>query len=401
MAQKLTAVTVKNLKPETEKYEVMDADNPGFGVWVYPSGKKAFIYAYRCNQRKGRITLDGPGLAEARDQYRELRALVRKGIDPKVQRTEERRQQEQDLTFGRLAERYLAEYASHKRSGNEDKRLLNHDALPRWKNVKAKDIRRRDVQDMLKVIVDRGALVAANRTLAVVRRVFSWGIEQDLIETTPCAGIKAPSKEIPEDRVLTDAEITTFWNDLKLSVPIHTVLKLELLLAQRIGEVRGMRWDELDMKEKIWTLTPDRTKNETVHLIPLSEKAVELIETMKPLSETSEYVFASPKASRKNATAASVRNPIRIDSISTALDRAIKDTGLAHFSSHDLRRTAATKISALGHTDDLIGRILNHKNRTVTARYNRHSYLPEKRAALEKWALHLDSLVSPVLTEAP
>jgi hypothetical protein len=183
MAQKLTAVTVKNLKSESKKYDVMDADNPGFGVWVYPSGKKTFIYAYRCNQRKGRVTLDAPGLAEARDQYRELRALVRKGIDPKLQRVEERRQQEQDLTFGRLADRYLKEYATRKRSGGEDARLLEHDVLPRWRQIKAKDIRRRDVQEMLKAIVDRGAEVTANRTLAVTRKVFNWGIEQDLIET--------------------------------------------------------------------------------------------------------------------------------------------------------------------------------------------------------------------------
>ena len=215
----------------------MDAENLGFGVWVYPSGKKAFIYAYRCNGQKGRITLDSENLAEAREQYRELRQLVRRGINPQEQRAEERRQQEQELTFEKLSERYLAEYACQKRSGDEDARLLKYDALPRLGNLKAKDIRRRDVQEMLKAIVDRGAPTTANRTLAVTRKVFNWGIEQDLIETTPCAGVKAPSKERSSDRVLSDSEIHAFWNDLNLSVPIHNALKLELLLAQRIGEV--------------------------------------------------------------------------------------------------------------------------------------------------------------------
>lgn len=396
MAEKLTAVTVRNLKPEATKKEVMDADNPGFGVWVYPSGKKAFIYAYRCNGNKGRITLTATTLAEARDEYRELRKLVRQGINPQQQKAEVRRQAEQDLTFGDLSERYLKEYATHKRSGDQDSRLLSYDVLPRWKQLKAKDIKRRDVQEMLKAIVDRGAGVTANRTLAVVRRIFNWGIEQDLVESTPCAGVKAPAKERARDRVLTNAEITTFWNDLDLSLAIHTALKLELLLAQRIGEILGMRWDELNLEENIWTLTPDRTKNETVHLVPLSDKAVDLINEMQISSGTSGYVFVSPRAPRSNPVSASEdRNPIRIDSVGTALDRAIEKAGLAHFSSHDLRRTAATNISALGYTDDLIGRILNHKNRTVTARYNRHSYLPEKREALEKWAEHLESLVLP------
>ena len=400
MSAKLTAVSVKNLKPQDKKYEVMDADNPGFGVWIYPSGKKAFIYAYRCQGRKGRLTLVGTNLAEARDEYRDLRKLVKQGIDPKQQKAEARRKADQELTFGDLSGRYLKEYAPHKRSGDQDSRLLNHDVLPLWKQIKAKNIRRRDVQEMLKAIVDRGATVIANRTLAVVRKVFNWGIEQDLIETSPCTGVKAPSKEVAADRVLTDAEIAAFWTDADLSPPIHTALKLELLLAQRIGEILGMRWDELDLEQKLWTLTPDRTKNETVHLVPLPAEAVTLIEGMKVLSGSSEYVFASPRAPRSGATAEKLQHPIRVDSVVTALARAIKEAGLAHFSSHDLRRTAATNISALGHTDDLIGRILNHKNRTVTGRYNRYSYLKEKREALEAWAARLGTLVSRDLQAA-
>ena len=402
MTQKITAVMVKNLKPQAKKYEVMDAENPGFGVWVYPSGKKAYIYAYRSNGRKGRISLTATPLADARDEYREQRKLVRQGIEPQQQKAEARRQAEQDLTFGDLSDRYLKEYASHKRSGDQDSRLLNFDVLPRWKQIKAKDIKRRDVQEMLKAIVDRGASVTANRTLSVVRRLFTWGIEQDLVETSPCAGVKAPSKERARDRVLTNAEIKIFWNDFDLSPAIHCVLKLEVLLAQRIGEILGMRWDELDLEEKIWTLTPDRTKNETVHLVPLSDRAVALIEEMRVLSASSDYVFASTRAPRSGLDSSKEeRKPIRIDSVGTALDRAIKKAGCAHFSSHDLRRTAATNISALGYTDDLIGRILNHKNRTVTARYNRHSYLPEKRTALEAWAAHLDNLTSLDMANLP
>ena len=210
----------------------------------------------------------------------------------------------------------------------------------------------------------------------------------------PCTGIKAPSKELAADRVLSESEIAAFWNELDLSPPIHTALKLELLLAQRIGEVLGMRWDELDLDKKLWTLTPDRTKNETVHLVPLPTQAVKLIEQMRILSGSSEYVFASPRPARSDATSGPLQHPIRGDSVSTALTRAIKEARIAHFSSHDLRRTAATNISALGHTDDLVGRILNHKNRTVTGRYNRYSYLDEKREALDAWAGQLDMFVS-------
>ena len=156
-----------------------------------------------------------------------------------------------------------------------------------------------------------------------------------------------------------------------------------------------MRWDELDREQKIWTPTPDRTKNETVHLVPLTGPAISLIETMQVLNGSTPYVFASPRRTNGTDTnAGQERNPIRTDSVGTALTRALDEAGITHFSSHDLRRTAATNISALGYTDDLIGRILNHKNRTVTARYNRHSYLDEKRAALEAWANRLDEITA-------
>ncbi|WP_322789110.1 tyrosine-type recombinase/integrase [Thiohalocapsa halophila] len=86
--------------------------------------------------------------------------------------------------------------------------------------------------------------------------------------------------------------------------------------------------------------------------------------------------------------------PIRGDSVTTALTRAIQAAEKEHFSSHDLRRTAATNISALGYPDEMVGRILNHVNRTVTARYNRHAHLDEKRQALEAWAARLRGFVS-------
>jgi integrase len=395
MPEKLTAVSIRNLKPGPKKYEVMDADNPGFGVWVYPSGLTKFIYAYRCNHRKGRITLTASTLSAAREEYRQLRPLVREGIDPQQKKAADRAAREQDLTFGRLAERYLAEYAPNKRSGDEDARLLNYDVLPRWKNRKAKEISRRDVQEMLKSIIDRGAATTANRTLAVTRKVFNWGIEQDLIETSPCTGVKPPSKEIRSDRVLSNTEIYAFWNDLDLSPPMYTALKLQLLLGQRIGEVLGMRWDELDFDQNLWTLAGDRTKNGAVHIVPLTDQAVSLIEDMRILSEPTPFVFASPRRTTSKAPHPSQeREPIRTDSAATALLRAADRAGIARFSSHDLRRTAATNISALGYGEDLIAQILNHKNRSVTARYNRHSYLSEKREALEAWASRLDELTA-------
>ena len=113
----------------------MDADNPGFGVWLYPSGKRAFIYAYRLHGKKGRITLHASGLSEARDEYRELRKLVRQGIDPQQQKAEERRKREQDLTFGQLADKFIDDELSRKseKYARNAASALNNDPIKHWK----------------------------------------------------------------------------------------------------------------------------------------------------------------------------------------------------------------------------------------------------------------------------
>ena len=151
-----------------------------------------------------------------------------------------------------------------------------------------------------------------------------------------------------------------------------------------------MNWTLIRKSGRLHPTAP-RTRQCT--LVPLTDPAISLIETMQVLNGSTPYVFASPRRTNSADTnAEQQRNPIRPDSVGTALTRALDDIGLGHFSSHDLRRTAATNISALGYGDDLIGRILNHKNRTVTARYNRHSYLDEKREALAKWSARLQTI---------
>ncbi|MEE4144746.1 MAG: tyrosine-type recombinase/integrase [Halieaceae bacterium] len=383
----LTALTVKALTPKPAKYEHMDADNPGFGVAVMPNGRKSFIYRYRVGGRTGtlrRMTLgsvDNTSLKDARAAYLNLKNQVGEGVDPLDAKAQARREEEQDLTFGALAQRYLSQYAAHKRTGAEDERILKHDVLPRWDKLKAKAIRKREVVALLDKIVERGASTQANRTFACVRKLFNWAAQKDLVESSPCAGVKAPSREKTKDRVLTDDEIRAFWNLSGLSPRMKAALRLQLLLGQRIGEVVGMRWDELDTTARLWTLPAERAKNMIVHTIPLTDTALEILEEQRLLRDGNDpYVFPAHAGKAEH---------LRTDSIGTALTRAIRAAGLAHFTAHDLRRTAATRISGAGTSREVLRKILNHVDRSVTARYDRYRYDNEKRVALECWAATL------------
>jgi integrase len=392
----LTATAIKALAPRPAKYEHMDPDNPGFGIAVSPNGAKAYIYRYRIGGRGGtlrRITLGKVGstsLKNARDAYHEARKQMDAGTDPLEAKAEARRQEEQDLTFGKLAEQYLAQYAAQKRTGAEDERILNHDVLPKWAKLKAKGIKKRDVVALLDKIVERGATTQANRTFACIRKVFNWAAQKDLVESSPCAGIKAPAKENARDQVLTDEEIRQFWTLPGLSARMQAALRLQLLLAQRIGEVVGMRWSEIDDGNRLWTLPAERAKNKVVHTIPLTALALDILETLRDLhglrddADTNDFVFPAARGQAEH---------LRVDSIGTALTRAIKEAGIAHFTPHDLRRTAATRISGAGTTREVLRQILNHKDNSVTARYDRHRYDNEKREALEGWAVRLGEIV--------
>ena len=386
----LTVLAIKALPPKSAKYEHMDPDNPGFGVTVLPNGKKSYIYRYRIGGRGGtlrRMTLgpvDSTLLKDARAAYQKSRQQVGEGIDPLEAKAQARREEEQDLTFGALAQQYLSQYAVHKRTGAEDKRILKHDVLPRRGKLKAKTIRKRDVVVLLDKILERGASTQANRTLACVRKLFNWAAQKDLVEANPCAGIKAPSKEKTKDRVLSDDEIHTFWNLAGLSPRIKAALRLQLLLGQRVGEVVGMRWDELDTTARLWTLPAERAKNMIVHTTPLTDTALKILEEQRLLREGDDpYVFPARTGKAEH---------LRTDSVGTALTRAIRAAGLPHFTAHDLRRTTATRISGAGTSREVLRQILNHVDRSVTARYDRYRYDNEKREALEGWAATLKAI---------
>lgn len=386
----ITTIAVKKLKPKTRIYEHMDKTRPGFGVRVHTTGAKSFIYRYRINGRLRRITLgacDDIDLKEAHSRYRDNSDSRAQGVDPLDKKFEAKIKKQQDLSFRLLAKIYLEKHAIKKRTSKEDERILNHDVLPKWQHRKAKAIHKRDVIALIDNVVERGAPIQANRTLSCVRKIFNFAVEKDLLEVSPCTAVKAPAAERTQDRVLSNDEIRLLWT-LSLSPKMLAALKLQLLLAQRIGEIVGMRWSEIDLPGKVWTLPAARTKNKALHVIPLVDTAIEILNDLSIFQTDSDFVFWSQK-----------REHIRVDSIGTALRRILNEVNASHFSSHCLRRTAATRLSGLKISREVLRQILNHKDQTVTGRYDWHRYDLEKRSALGDWERELLRIVDLRNTE--
>src|SRR5206468_2226579 len=210
------------------------------------------------------------GLADARKRANNAMLQVADGRDPAAEKVQRR----DEIIFDDLATQYIDEYAKkNKRTWKEDQRILQSDDVTRSiGKARAKDITRGQVRMLLETIVNRGAPYAANRIFSVIRMVFNWAIEREDvygIAISPCDHLSAPGEEEERTRVLADDELKLLWVEINAepSSLIQGIYKLLLLTAQRSGEVRGMRWDELDFEAKTWAIPGVRTKNRLSHVV--------------------------------------------------------------------------------------------------------------------------------------
>jgi integrase len=177
---------------------------------------------------------------------------------------------------------FVDRYAKPKtRDWRETKRMLDNEIAARWHRRRLSQINRAHVAEMLDEIIDRGAPIRANRVFAQFRKMCNWAIARGIIERNPCQGLSAPSPETKRDRVLSDNEARLVWQASDASGwPFGPIVKLLLLTGARRDEVAGMRWSELDLHEKTWTLPATRTKNKRPHQIPLCGDAVAIIDAL-------------------------------------------------------------------------------------------------------------------------
>jgi integrase len=369
---------LSHLKPGY-KAEYSDTETQGLRLRVWSSGFSwCFVYRVPGSRAVRRVTLGTypeMSLADARKAARELRTKVDKGNDPGAEIQERKK----IPTFAELSAEYLEKHAIHKRTRDEDERIINRELLPRWGSTRADKITRRDVIALLDTIQGRGAPIMANRTLALVRKIFNWALSRDILDATPCLRLKAPAPEKNRDRWLDDQEIRAVWEAFESELKSGALFKLLLLTGQRRGEVCAMRWDEIDLSTALWTIPPEKTKNGVRHVVPLSPPVVEILQGMP---RKSEWVFPSPCLRCGH-----------VQNLGKAHQRVQELAGV-RFHIHDLRRTAATGMARLGVDRVVIAKVLNHADPSVTAIYERHTYEQEKRRGLEKWAAHVMRLLN-------
>jgi integrase len=372
----------------------------------WPGGERTFVVRYHVEGRAKILSLGSypaMSLEEAHEAHAKARKQLGRGIDPieacrEESRLEQLARERRRVDNAVTARNVIAEWGWHWARANRKRpreavRLLRVYVATPWATRPVRDLVKRDAVLLLDKIKAR-APVMANRIHALASQVFTFGVSRDLIQSNPFLGVARPGgDESPRSRKLADAEIQSVWRGLetfKATEHVRLALKMILITAQRPGEVAGMRWDELD--GDMWTIPAARSKNGREHRVPLSALALELLEQLRPLAKDRPHVFPSVHTRQKR------ERPM----LELALSRALRNNrtedsvlGVPWFTPHDLRRSAASGMTALGISRLHVSKVLNHADRDVTGRvYDRNEYAAEKRTALDTWADHLQAIVT-------
>ena len=365
----LTDAKIAAIKPPPSgQDEHPDHKVTGLRLRVGAGGKKSWIVRRRVgakviNKKLGSYPPMGLGAARTAAE-RLIAALARDGSAEAV-----------DRTLRAVADHWIERVAKPKNnSWRLQQRRLEMHVLPILGERKISDIRRAHVLELLDGIEGQ---ILPDRVRAILKTVFRYAMSRDWIDGSPIEGIGRRGDDRARDRVLSMEEIGSIWGAATLSgFPFGQYTQILLLTAQRRTEVAAMRWVDVDLDDGIWTIPASETKSDRRHLVPLSAPAVGII---KALPRFGEFVFTSDGKTHISGYA---KGKCRLDSILEASGAKVASWRL-----HDLRRSAATHMVRLGVLEDVVGRVLNHAPKGVTAKvYALHTYAPEKRSALDRWA---------------
>lgn len=407
MPRNLSYRAITRLKPRAQQFEVMDAAFPGFGVIIYPSGAKSYVYRFR--DQLGRLRRDVLGpvndhlpLGRAREMYRDAKGARDAGLDPIAMKHEARAQKraalEQDsveiFTVGKLVDLYLAACKQQREVG-EKSRVLNHEDYAAMRKLEALRVTRHDAIEALARVRSR-AKVQYNRTRSYFRAMFEWGMtelrELDGLAGNPFARVPIEkAAENKKDRALSFSELVALHAVLDGADDRQraNVLRIVALTGLRPGYVCSLQWRWLELEGETPVLRLPKTKNERAYTVRLSKQVADLLGTIH--RGRSSYVFnASTKAGYldKRSVAAFVRDDI-------APRVKVEGKVIAKWTPHDLRRSVGTRLQQLGYRKELIdAAVLHHVEPGVKGTYLRYEYEEEGGVALQHLATHLESLRS-------
>lgn len=363
MKTRLTERKAAALAVKSSGYEVRDELVRGLVLRVGKKGQKVWeIIVQRGHSRK-RIrlgTFPGVSLKEAR---KAAEAAKEDAITPMKERGVK--------TVADLFARYADDRAPKMRAWRDVQSVWDNWAADRIGHVRLTDLTIHHGLDLRDHVAVRSSPLRASSVIRYLRPMFAWATDERYIDASPWSTLRAKEVALTRKRVLADVEWLKVWEAAKGEpYPFGPFVQALMLSAQRLSNVAEMRWDEI--AGDVWIIPADKMKatrveKATTHEVPLSSALADLI-ARQP--RNGPFVF-------------STRRDRPISPGSRQKERIAKAAGVFDWRFHDLRRTAATRMTEAGISRFIVERVLGHADRGVTAVYDRNAYRDEKRKALE------------------
>ena len=403
----LTDTAVRQAKPKEKDYSLTDAS--GLSLFVASKGAKAWHFRFSWHGKQPRISLGTypeTSLKEARELRDAARALVAKGIDPRIDRrqTQQAASASTENTFEAVAERWYAFKRprltnSAKGSAEQSRTYLDKDLIPALGKIPIADIRRGDVLAAVRRVEKRGALHVAEKCRTWLKQIFSYAIAEGLIDSNPATDLEVVAAVQPPVRnnpiLCGDAELKGFLVALRKfegSLFTSSAIRLLLLTGVRTGEVRSAAPSQFDLDAALWTIPPDavkqlrsrvRTEGDKIppYLVPLSRQAVEVVREVLAMTGRCKLLFTG----RNNPSKQMSENTV---------NAAIKRMGFGgKLTGHGLRGTISTALNEKGYESDWIEAQLSHAGEDkVRGSYNHARYVEQRRGMMQEWADYLDAV---------
>ena len=394
----LTDTKIKSLKPKDKVYKVADRD--GLYVSVSVAGTVTFRYDYRINGRRETLTIgkygsDGINLAEARERLMIARKQVSEGISPATEKRVERNKIRNADRFCVFAEKYLADVQLADSTKALRVATYERDIKDTFGNRLMTEITADEIRSHCEKIKERGAPSTAIFVRDLIANVYRYAIQRGHKFANPADEIANSSIATfkKRERVLTPREIKLFFNTLEETqsdFALKKAVKFILLTMVRKGELVNATWNEVDFKNKVWTIPAERMKAKRAHNVYLSEQALDLIIAFQIYSEGSPYLLPG----RINR-----RQPIANSSLNRVIANCIKfinkdEQRIDEFTVHDLRRTGSTLLHEMGFNSDWIEKSLAHEQQGVRAVYNKAEYAEQRKEMMQRWADQVDEWIN-------
>ncbi len=401
MRLKLSDYGIARLRPPaTGRLEVADLILPGLVLRITPRDVRSWSVAYKVRGEGGysdtgrplvgvqhRITLGRYpqlGLSAARDKARLLLATVLEGRDPRPERAKAH-QERRSNTVASVARRFIEQDASKTvESWQRIERTLEMHVLPTLGDKPIREVSRADIHELLDAVAEAAGPSAANGALKHMHRLFEFALDRELVDRNPAHKMKRKDLKPNGDvrRNLPDDALRAIWKAAgDIGYPAGPALRLLMLTGQRRNDITLMARGEVDVDRHLLEIPAARYKSRRDHQVPLVGPAWEIFNAL-PQQSDGDYLFSNRAG--KVAINGWAKDKAKIDKL----------TGpLAHWSLHDLRSTAESRMAEMGIVQEHRDAVLGHAKPGLQKTYNKFDYANEKVEALRRYGELLMEIV--------